>query len=527
MLDAAVGQAGGDLLRGGGQGVGGGGAQLGGAVGLLRDVGELEVGGEGARQHDGGGVVDAGEQLLQAGAVVVLAGAGAHLLDQVQGGLALVAHQRLARAARPGGAPRRAARRRPPARRRPASTARGPGARPRPRGGRGGRSWRSRALLTSGWDGGGRSLEATRRGCRSSSGGDHEAGSAPTCSPERMSFTSWPAAPPSRSPPPARAGNHTKGMPRRSAWRICLPNRAALGATSTGIPRARRAVATASESARSSSSATATSTAAGTGRVMASAPAPISAESSRVSPREIPTPGVGGAPVGGQRVVAAPRADRAQRLEAGQGGLVDGAGVVVQAAGDRAVGHHGHRAAGGGRHVARCPPAPRPARPGPSPAGGAPRPSARTPGARPRAAPPPTAASARAALGALRVVAGGGSASIARTCSGPTLSSLSTARSTAATPASSAPSPRWKPSTRRRLFTRTRAGGRGSAAIACAMTTAISTSWWGARTPRSTTSMSAWTNSRYRPSWGRSPRQTLCTWWRRKGKCRWAAFSAT
>ena len=51
------------------------------------------------------------------------------------------------------------------------------------------------------------SVETMTRGVRSSSGGVQVAGSAPTCSPLRMSFTSCPSSP----------GNQTKGMPRRSA----------------------------------------------------------------------------------------------------------------------------------------------------------------------------------------------------------------------------------------------------------------------------------------------------------------------
>ena len=45
-------------------------------------------------------------------------------------------------------------------------------------------------------------------------------------------------------PDSAAPGNQTYGIPRRSAYRICLPNLAGLGATSHPIPRARSAVAT-------------------------------------------------------------------------------------------------------------------------------------------------------------------------------------------------------------------------------------------------------------------------------------------
>ena len=77
-------------------------------------------------------------------------------------------------------------------------------------------------------------------GRRSSSGGVQAAGSAATCSPERMSLTSLP--------------NQTYGIPRRSAYRICLPNFAAEGETSHAMPRRRRPAAIRSESARLSSS---------------------------------------------------------------------------------------------------------------------------------------------------------------------------------------------------------------------------------------------------------------------------------
>src|SRR5450756_3212880 len=68
---------------------------------------------------------------------------------------------------------------------------------------------------------------AVTAGQRSADGGSHAAASAGTWSPLRMSLTS--------SGAPSAPGNHTNGMPRRSACRICLPNFAAFGATSTGI----------------------------------------------------------------------------------------------------------------------------------------------------------------------------------------------------------------------------------------------------------------------------------------------------
>ena len=77
-------------------------------------------------------------------------------------------------------------------------------------------------------------------------------GSAATWSPDRMSLT---------SPRPSGWTNQTNGMPRRSAYRICLPNFAAVGETSHATPPARRAVATASASARAVAGRTATESA--------------------------------------------------------------------------------------------------------------------------------------------------------------------------------------------------------------------------------------------------------------------------
>ena len=96
---------------------------------------------------------------------------------------------------------------------------------------------------------------------------------------------------PSASARSGVAGNHTNGMPRRSAYRICLPNFAADGATSTAMPRARSAVATRSLSARVSSEVTATTTALGTARVARTRPAPSRRETSRETPMDRPTPG--------------------------------------------------------------------------------------------------------------------------------------------------------------------------------------------------------------------------------------------
>ncbi len=120
-------------------------------------------------------------------------------------------------------------------------------------------------------------------GRRSSVGGVQVAGSAATCSPDRMSLTSW---------PPSALVNQTYGMPRRSAYRICLPNfcgaggdlaRDAAGAQRVGDRVARRRATPRRRAA--------TSTALGTGRLPASTPSAISGTSVRETPNEMPTPG--------------------------------------------------------------------------------------------------------------------------------------------------------------------------------------------------------------------------------------------
>jgi len=77
-------------------------------------------------------------------------------------------------------------------------------------------------------------------GRRSSGGGVHDCGSALPCSPVRMSLTSSPES----------AGNHTNGMPRRSAVRIWRPYFAADADTSHAIPLARSAAAIPAQRAR-------------------------------------------------------------------------------------------------------------------------------------------------------------------------------------------------------------------------------------------------------------------------------------
>ena len=63
-----------------------------------------------------------------------------------------------------------------------------------------------------------------------------------------------------------------------------------------------------------------------------------------------------------------------------------------------------------------------------------------------------------------------------------------------------------------RLFTCSVSAGSGSRLIAWAITWATSTSAWNGSSPSPTMSTSAWVNSRYRPSWGRSPRHTDWIW---------------
>ncbi len=84
-----VGGAGEDAAFGGAPG-----AQFAAAVHLLGDVGEVEVGGEGADQLGGGGEVGVAEE--PGGGLAVGAGQGAHLFDEVQQLLAFLADEGLA-----------------------------------------------------------------------------------------------------------------------------------------------------------------------------------------------------------------------------------------------------------------------------------------------------------------------------------------------------------------------------------------------------------------------------------------------
>src|SRR5690349_13858165 len=118
-------------------------------------------------------------------------------------------------------------------------------------------------------------------GVRSAAGGSQWSGSAGTWSPVRMSST---------SALPSGATNHTNGMPRLSAWAICLPNLSGLGATSQAMPRSRSRRAMSTDSARDDSSDSATSTTDGTERDAVS-PSATSGTSRRDTPSEMPTPG--------------------------------------------------------------------------------------------------------------------------------------------------------------------------------------------------------------------------------------------
>ncbi len=109
--------------------------------------------------------------------------------------------------------------------------------------------------------------------------------SASTWSPERMSLT-WSGAPGSE------AGNHTKGMPRRSAvadlLAVLLRAHRHLAGDAAAAQVGRRS---AREPGRPSSSARATSTALGTALLPARTPSARSGSRVRETPKEMPTPG--------------------------------------------------------------------------------------------------------------------------------------------------------------------------------------------------------------------------------------------
>ena len=156
------------------------------------------------------------------------------------------------------------------------------------------------------------------------------AGSAGTWSPLRMSLTSC-----GRRPAPGttrtgcraarRSGSacRTSARPARPRWRC---------------PAAAAPAAIGVAAARASSSGSATSTADGH-RPRAGEHAALQQRHQQPGDAERDADaGVGDLAVGGQRVVAAARADRAERLVAVHPGLEHRAGVVVQAAGDAQVG---------------------------------------------------------------------------------------------------------------------------------------------------------------------------------------------
>ena len=85
--------------------------------------------------------------------------------------------------------------------------------------------------------------------------------------------------------------NHTNGMPRFSAYLICLPNFAAFADTSQAIPRARSASATSFAADQPSSFVKATNTAEGTLRLACAKPCDRIRATTRVTPIDRPTPG--------------------------------------------------------------------------------------------------------------------------------------------------------------------------------------------------------------------------------------------
>ena len=136
-----------------------------------------------------------------------------------------------------------------------------------------------------------------------------------------------------------RRGTRRNGMPRRSAYRICLPYFAAVGATSAAIPRdAQRARPRRRQPRGAPRPARRPARRSGIGRLSRTSPRANSGPSSAGHAERDADAGVGRAAVAGQRVVAAARADRAERLEPGHPGLVDRARVVVQPARDAQVG---------------------------------------------------------------------------------------------------------------------------------------------------------------------------------------------
>ena len=256
-----------------------------------------------------------------------------------------------------------------------------------------------------------------------------------------------------------------------------MPNLSALGATSVLMPRARSGVGDGLRSARgASSSVTATSTQVGTERLAVTRPRPTSTRHEPGDAERDADAGVGGAAVAGEGVVPPAGADRAEGLVADELGLVDRAGVVVEAAGDLEVGHDG------ARHPRRARRRPRrPARRAPPSSSGCSTPSARTCSTN-EASALRIRASARHCCAPSGRQPGLGLEQRRRPSRG---RSCRACRWRAARRAASvAPAPRKKPSASLRLLTRITAGGHGRARKTSAMTSATSTSWWNARVSR-------------------------------------------
>ena len=166
---------------------------------------------------------------------------------------------------------------------------------------------------------------------RSSSDGVQVAGSASTCSPERMSLT-WCL--------PSSSVNQTKGMPRRSANLICLPNFSAFAATSVAMPRLRSWAATSWAGAPAVVVGERNKHRRGHG---ARGLGEVLAEDAGDKPGHAdgqPDAGELAVALAGQGVIAAAGADGPELLVAHQDRLHHGAGVVVESAGDAQVRDH-------------------------------------------------------------------------------------------------------------------------------------------------------------------------------------------
>ena len=223
---------------------------------------------------------------------------------------------------------------------------------------------------------------------------------------------------------PSSCGNHTNGMPRRSAYLICLPYFGAAGATSAGMPRAAQGRGDRSRRRAVLLVGSATSTQVGVLRDAVSSPRDEQ-RPERAGHAERDADARGTSSCRRWRARRSARRSRSSRgARSPAPGLVDGARVVVEPARDPQVGHHGEPSAAQRRGAVERR---GPARRGPRRAAGAAR-RARAPGRRTRRRSPMISASARQASGLL-----GGRAPVLdeRLCarrSAPILSSLSTAR---------------------------------------------------------------------------------------------------